>query len=313
MIVLDLSARDPMLVSDLPGLSAPLLACLEWSPISDPHSPGASHPSDCQFFPRLAVIPPPFPDRDTDFRPWDLVWRRVRDLLGCSALRLHRAHVREDAFGWDRPGTPFSPFPETLIVIVALHSLWLPDWAGETALVDPSGQILRSVLPLPGHVFIFRSSTAVTVRPISRLCPIPRRVLVFECGPWPAQRPLVGTLPDRFSALPAPAPQPWARIGDLDGSLRLAGAIEWLRRTSAAWTPCPSGSTLALHLLAVAHWLSAWNASEVTILAGLAYRLFDSPDSDSLRAPVLSFPSDRAIADRVFTPEAIRLARRFAC
>ena len=313
MILLDLSVRDPVLVSDLPGLSMPLLASLDWSPISDSHSPTSLGPSDGQFFPRLAVIPLPFSNHDTDFHPWDRIWHRIRDLLGCSSLRLLRAYVREDAFGWDRPGAPFSPFPEALTVVVALHSLWLSDWSGETALVEPPDQIVRSVLPIPGHVFIFHSSTPCTVRPISRLCPFPRRVLIFECGPWPAERPLIGTLPDRFTSVPGPTPQPWARIGDLNGSLRLTGAVEWLRRTSAAWTPCPSGSTLALHLLAVAHWLSAWNAPEVTVLAGLAYRLFDSPDSNPLSAPVLSFPRDRMVADRVFTPDAIRLALRFSC
>lgn len=79
-----------------------------------------------------------------------------------------------EAFGWDVPS-------ETCVVY--LNETWDKNWAGETVVFDKEEQeIVKSVMPKHGRIFIFDSLRLHGARPVTRVCPVLRRVLVFKTG-----------------------------------------------------------------------------------------------------------------------------------
>lgn len=65
-------------------------------------------------------------------------------------------------------------------IIVYLNDTWNIDWAGETVIFTGNNEIEQSVLPKFGRVFIFNSNKLHAARPLSRLCPVLRTVLVYK-------------------------------------------------------------------------------------------------------------------------------------
>lgn len=65
-------------------------------------------------------------------------------------------------------------------VIIYLNQEWDIDWAGETVIYNDQRDIEASVLPKFGRVLIFDSGKLHAARPLSRICPSLRSVLVFK-------------------------------------------------------------------------------------------------------------------------------------
>jgi len=63
--------------------------------------------------------------------------------------------------------------------IVYLNDEWDLDWGGETALFE-NGEIIRSVLPKPGRVFIFDSHMLHAARPLSKTFHGIRKILALK-------------------------------------------------------------------------------------------------------------------------------------
>lgn len=68
----------------------------------------------------------------------------------------------------------------TETAIVYLNDEWNPDWAGETVILDELGEIEKSVLPKKNRVLVFDSNKLHAARPLTRVCPELRKVLVFK-------------------------------------------------------------------------------------------------------------------------------------
>jgi hypothetical protein len=64
--------------------------------------------------------------------------------------------------------------------VIYLNDEWHMDWAGETVIFNPEGDIESSVMPRAGRILIFDSSKFHGARPLSRSCPKLRSVLVIK-------------------------------------------------------------------------------------------------------------------------------------
>ncbi|MDP4200190.1 MAG: 2OG-Fe(II) oxygenase family protein [Bacteroidota bacterium] len=76
-----------------------------------------------------------------------------------------------------------SQAPEDMSAIIYLNKEWNANWAGETALFDSTGEIIRSVLPKWRRLLIFPANVYHVGRGVSRICPHLRNVLVFKVRP----------------------------------------------------------------------------------------------------------------------------------
>jgi len=115
------------------------------------------------------------------------LWEYIqRYFVGNKAL--HQCYINGYTFGtdgyihrddpWAKEQGENSPTCET--VIIYLNEQWDANWGGETALFDQDREIVKSVLPKFGRVLIFDGQTFHASRPMSRMCPKLRQVLVFK-------------------------------------------------------------------------------------------------------------------------------------
>ena len=114
-----------------------------------------------------------------------LLWDLIQSKIGKRCLL--RAYVNGYTFGTDayyhvddiwikqKHGDVLS---ETIIVY--LNDEWNKDWGGETSIVNEQDDIEYSVLPKRNRVLVFDSNKFHSARPLSRICPELRSVLVFK-------------------------------------------------------------------------------------------------------------------------------------
>lgn len=114
------------------------------------------------------------------------IWKIITSTLGERSLC--KVYVNGYTFGTDayahiddvwlreREGKELKS--ETCILY--LNKEWDIDWAGETVVFNDEREIEVSVLPKFGRIFIFDSSKLHAARPLSRICPVLRTVLVFK-------------------------------------------------------------------------------------------------------------------------------------
>ncbi len=67
-----------------------------------------------------------------------------------------------------------------MTAIIYINRGWNPNWAGETTIFNPSGEIIRAILPKWGRLLIFPSNSYHVGRAVSRICPQLRTVIVFK-------------------------------------------------------------------------------------------------------------------------------------
>ncbi len=109
------------------------------------------------------------------------LWNRIKHKLDLDRA-LSRVYVNGYTYGTDAYAHTDDPWltDRTETIIVYLNDTWDKDWAGETVVYDDTGDIEKSVLPKPGRLFCFDSRRLHAARPLSRICPVLRKVLVFK-------------------------------------------------------------------------------------------------------------------------------------
>ena len=256
---------------------------------------------------RVAVTPSI--RRGKGYRDWGNAWGVLVELLERPELELVRVYLNAYPFGADAGAHRDSEAEDELTAIVSVVPRWDRDWGGETVLYDERGEVVRSVLPNPGRVFIFRSRCLHAARPLARGCRLLRKVVVFKFAPWPANEPIVAKVPDALAATASVAVPEWQASGDaLDDGARVAAAIQWLGQSRAARMPHGKG-TLATHLITTAAWLQAWGVPSPTVLGGLCHAVFGT---QVYPRRFLDPLAHRAMADRVFTPKGAQLGVAYA-
>jgi len=114
------------------------------------------------------------------------LWAAVQSKIGKRALL--RTYVNGYTFGTDAfyhvddkwIADKHGPEVLTETIIVYLNDRWNKDWGGETSIVNSDDDIEYSVLPKPNRVLVFDSNKFHSARPLSRICPELRSVLVFK-------------------------------------------------------------------------------------------------------------------------------------
>ena len=86
--------------------------------------------------------------------------------------------------------------------IIYLNQEWNIDWAGETVIFNEAkDDVELSVLPKKNRLFVFDSTLLHAARPMSRLCPTLRVVLVFKTGDLELNDPVIGYLLEKTSGI----------------------------------------------------------------------------------------------------------------
>lgn len=116
----------------------------------------------------------------------ELLWNIIKINLGDK--KLLRLYVNGYTYGtdayshqdeiWLEPKFGKGATGDTIILY--LNKEWNKDWAGETVIFDDNEEIECSILPKYLRVLSFDSLKFHSARPLSRLCPDLRKVLVFK-------------------------------------------------------------------------------------------------------------------------------------
>jgi len=114
------------------------------------------------------------------------IWKIIQEVLGKRSLL--RVYINGYTYGtdayahYDDPWIP-EKFGENALsetVILYLNETWDLNWAGETVIFDNKKEIEASILPKFGRILMFNSNKFHAARPLSRMCPVLRTVLVFK-------------------------------------------------------------------------------------------------------------------------------------
>jgi SM-20-related protein len=177
-----------------PELFAELAEALQWVPtyhVRRADKDPSAHPLDAySFYPLLTVAnkweddaAAQIPDLDPSLACLAHVWAAVQNAIG-SPVRLYECEYTANAFGSE--GHPHHDClkgerrPLHVTAILYCNTEWKKEWAGETVLFDEEGEISIGVLAKPGRVAIIFGDPLHVARGVSRLCPHPRRALVWK-------------------------------------------------------------------------------------------------------------------------------------
>lgn len=114
-----------------------------------------------------------------------IIWDLIQNKIGSRALL--RVYVNGYTFGTDAyyhvddnwiTNKHGDVLTETIIVY--LNDEWQADWGGETSILNDENEIETSILPKKNRALIFNSNKLHSARPLSRICPELRTVLVFK-------------------------------------------------------------------------------------------------------------------------------------
>ncbi len=111
------------------------------------------------------------------------LWESFQPTLLPNTPVLIRTYSNGYTYGNDGYIHQDSQAPEDMSAIIYLNKDWNANWAGETALFDSTGEIIRSVLPKWRRLLIFPANVYHVGRGVSRICPHLRNVLVFKARP----------------------------------------------------------------------------------------------------------------------------------
>src|SRR5665213_751457 len=111
------------------------------------------------------------------------LWESFQPSLMPNSPVLIRTYSNGYTYGNDGYIHQDSQAPDDMSAIIYLNKVWNANWAGETALFDSTGEIIRSVLPKWRRLLIFPANMYHVGRGVSRICPHLRNVLVFKARP----------------------------------------------------------------------------------------------------------------------------------
>lgn len=177
-----------------PELFSRLVALLAWVPmycLKRTDRDAAAHPLDLYwYYPVLSVkdrysddAEPGLEELPDNMFPVRELWNVVRGIVG-KAVRLYEIECTSNAFGTE--GHPHYDSPRESLrnihvtAIVYCNEEWRPEWAGETTVFDDRLDIHRAIIPKPGRICFILGDPLHAARGIARICPHPRRVLVFK-------------------------------------------------------------------------------------------------------------------------------------
>ena len=114
------------------------------------------------------------------------LWSVLKPLIGERILL--RCYINAYTFGTDAYAhlddywinEKFGNDTLSETIIVYLNEKWDIDWCGETVIYNDQREIESSVLPKFGRALIFNSNKLHAARPLSRICPVLRSILVFK-------------------------------------------------------------------------------------------------------------------------------------
>jgi SM-20-related protein len=110
------------------------------------------------------------------------LWRAIAEHeFAPHPQALLRCYVNQHTYGTEGYPHRDSKRPGETSIIVYLNNIaWKPEWGGETAFYDETGEITKSVMPKFGRVVLFPSETMHAARSLSRICVLARRTLVYK-------------------------------------------------------------------------------------------------------------------------------------
>ena len=112
---------------------------------------------------------------------WSPILEKIHQELDMDGWGIQRAYINGYCFGNDAAAhvdSKNSNIPQKTAIIY-LNEEWDINWGGETVIFE-NDEIIKSVLPKEGRVFIFNSSLLHAARPLSKTFGNIRRVLVFK-------------------------------------------------------------------------------------------------------------------------------------
>jgi hypothetical protein len=110
-----------------------------------------------------------------------VVWQFLKDKLYPNASLL-RCYANQHTYGVEGYPHTDSERPGEITILVYMNKVWKPEWGGETVLFH-DGEIVQSLLPKYGRVFLFNSDQLHCARSVSRVCPAGRVTLIFKIKP----------------------------------------------------------------------------------------------------------------------------------
>ncbi len=151
----------------------------------------AAHPLDTYWYYPLLVVEDRYIDDardqldelDPSLSVVKDIWTIVESAIG-SPVRLYECELTVNGYG--NEGHPHNDETredvrsQHITAIVYCNADWKIEWAGETVLFDENGDVLTAVLPKPKRVAYIHGDPLHVARGVSRICPYPRRVLVFK-------------------------------------------------------------------------------------------------------------------------------------
>lgn len=114
------------------------------------------------------------------------IWNSICGVIGQRSLL--RVYINGYTYGTDAYAhyddswikKKFGDDSMSETAILYLNESWDIDWAGETVIYDDNREIESSILPKFGRLLVFDSNKLHAARPLSRMCPTLRTVLVFK-------------------------------------------------------------------------------------------------------------------------------------
>lgn len=125
----------------------------------------------------------PFIDKHPDVK---LLWEIIQSRIG--KRKLLRVYINGYTYGTDAYfhkddewiNKQYGSEILTETAIVYLNDTWDKDWCGETVILGDDEEIEKSVLPKQNRILIFNGNKFHSARPLTRICPELRKVLVFK-------------------------------------------------------------------------------------------------------------------------------------
>lgn len=186
--------RDDLLPA---SLTSALNNALAWVPmyhLSRIDRDPAAHPLDTFWYyplaicddPKVGDVEPALAELEVWARPVTEAWSLLRTSLTprFGRLRLYDVEIAANSYGTEGHPHVDCPRPDWrpahITAVIYCNPEWDLAWGGETLIFDEAGEVTHAVRPRPGRVTLIMGDPLHVARGVARLCPVPRRVLVFK-------------------------------------------------------------------------------------------------------------------------------------